>query len=171
MVAKFSGMSTGLLVFTLVHVAISLLGIASGFVVVGGLLSSKRLDRWTKFFLTTTVLTSVTGFGFPVDHFMPSHAVGILSLLALAPAIYALYGRHLAGAWRWIYVVGAVVAQYLNFFVLIVQSFQKLPPLHALAPTQSEPPFAITQLVFLVVFVVLGILAVIKFRPAANVAA
>jgi hypothetical protein len=158
-------MGVGLTIFTLVHVAISLLGIASGFVVIGGMLSAKRFDGWTKFFLTTTVLTSATGFGFPVDRFMPSHAVGILSLLVLSVAIYARYARHMVGAWRWIYVVGAVVAQYLNFFVLIVQSFQKIPPLHALAPTQSEPQFAITQLVFLVMFLVLGILAVIRFRP------
>lgn len=164
-------MSTGLLVYTLVHVAISLLGIGSGFVVIRGMLSGRSLAGWTKFFLATTVLTSVTGFGFPVDHFMPSHALGILSLIVLAVAIYALYSRRLVGAWRWIYVVGAVVAQYLNFFVLIVQSFQKIPPLHALAPTQSEPPFAIAQLICLLVFIVLGIMAVRKFHPAPAVTA
>src|ERR1700693_3488004 len=113
--------------FTLVHVLISLVGIASGLVVLYGLLSAKRLDGWTSLFLITTVLTSVTGFGFPFDHLLPSHKVGIISLVLLAIAILARYALHMAGAWRWIYVVGAVIALYLNVFVLVVQSFEKVP--------------------------------------------
>src|SRR6267378_3688745 len=112
---------------TLVHVVISLAGIFSGLVVLFGLLSGKRLDGWTAFFLATTVATSVTGFFFPVHHFMPSHAVGIISLLVLAVAIYARYGRQLSGPWRKIYVVGAVLALYLNVFVGVVQAFLKVP--------------------------------------------
>jgi len=149
-------------------VAISLLGIGSGFVVIWGLITDKRLDGWTKFFLTTTVLTSVTGFGFPADHFMPSHALGIISLVVLALAVIARYPRQLLGAWRWIYVIAAVAAQYLNFFVLIVQAFQKVPALKATAPTQTEPPFVIAQLAALVLFFLLGIFAVIRFRPGAQ---
>src|ERR1700730_1468667 len=150
--------------YTLFHVIISLLGIFSGLIVVFVLLTGKRLDGWTKFFLVTTVATSVTGFFFPVNHFMPSHGVGILSILVLAVAIYALYSRHLAGAWRKIYVIGATIALYLNVFVGIVQSFQKIPALKALAPTQAEPPFKFTQLTVLVVFAVVAIVAAIKFR-------
>src|SRR2546422_7290377 len=122
--------------FTLVHVMISLVGIVSGFVVVFGLLAGKRLDRWTALFLTSTVATSVTGFGFPFDHLLPSHKVGILSLLVLAVAIIARFVFHLAAAWRGIYVVSAVVALYLNVFVLVVQLFEKVPALRAMAPTQ-----------------------------------
>jgi hypothetical protein len=99
------------------------------------LLARKRLDGWTKFFLITTVATSVTGFGFPLHHFGALHVVGIISLLALAITIYARYPRHLAGAWRWIYVIGAMIALYLNVFVGIVQAFQKIPTLRAIAPT------------------------------------
>ena len=150
--------------YTLFHVIISLLGIFSGLIVVFGMLTGKRLDGWTKFFLVTTVATSVTGFFFPVNHFMPSHGVGILSILVLAVAIYALYSRHLAGAWRKIYVIGATIALYLNVFVGIVQSFQKIPALKALAPTQAEPPFKFTQLTVLVLFAVVAIVAAIKFR-------
>jgi hypothetical protein len=152
--------------FTLIHVAISLIGIGTGFVVLAGLLTDRRLDRWTAAFLTTTVATSVTDFGFPVDHFMPSHAVGIISLVLLAIAIIARYRRQLIGAWRPACVVAAMLAQYLNFFVLIIQLFQKVPALHALALTQSEAPFAVTQLIALAVYVILIILAVIRFRDA-----
>jgi hypothetical protein len=154
--------------YTLVHVVISLVGIASGLVVLYGLLRGRDLDRWTLLFLTTTVLTSVTGFGFPFQRFLPSHAVGIVSLIALALAIYARYPRRLAGAWRRIFVVGAVLSLYLNVFVLVVQLFLKVPALNALAPTQSEPPFQLTQLVFLLLFVVLGVVAVLRFRLPAN---
>lgn len=150
--------------FTLVHVVISLVGIVSGFVVVFGLLAGKRLDGWTALFLTTTVLTSVTGFLLPAHKLLPSHIVGAVSLVVLAFAIFARYVRHLLGAWRWVYVVGATLALYFNVFVLVVQSFLKVPALKALAPTQSEPPFAIAQGVVLILFIVLGTGAVRRFR-------
>lgn len=158
-------MSVGLAAFTVFHVAISLVGIVSGFVVVYDMITSKPPGPWTWTFLMSTVATSLTGFLFPVHHFMPSHGVGILSLLVLPVAIFALYGRHLAGTWRWIFVITAVFAFYLNFFVLIVQAFLKVPALKALAPTQTEPPFKVAQLAGLLLFVVLGVLAVIRFRP------
>jgi hypothetical protein len=150
--------------FTTVHVVLSLVGIFSGFVVLIGLLGGKRLDGLTALFLVSTVLTSVTGFLFPVDHFLPSHGVGIISLVVLAVAILARYAFHLAGAWRWIYVVGAVVALYLNVFVLIAQAFLKVPALKAMAPTQSEPPFLVAQLVVMALFIALGIAAAKRFR-------
>lgn len=151
-------------IYTLIHVVISLVAIFSGFVVLFGLLASKRLDGWTKLFLTTTVLTSVTGFFFPIHHLTPAHTLGIISLLVLAVAIYARYTFHLAGIWRKTYVVTAMIALYLNVFVLVVQLFEKVPTLHALAPTQSEAPFKLTQLVVLVLFVVLTIAAATRFR-------
>jgi hypothetical protein len=151
-------------IFTIIHVLISLLGILSGFVVIYGLHTANPLNGWTEFFLATTVATSVTGFFFPFQRLLPSHIVGIISLVVLALAIYARYYGHFDGAWRWIYVVGVVLAQYLNFFVLIVQCFQKIPALKALAPTQKEPPFKIAQLFFLILFVALGVLAVLKFH-------
>jgi hypothetical protein len=153
--------------FTTIHVIISLIAIATGFVKVFGMLTGNRMARWTAIFLVMTVLTSVTGFGFPFDHFLPSHWVGVVSLVFLAVALFAVYVKHLAGAWRWIYVVSAVVALWFNVFVLIVQSFMKISVLKALAPTQSEPPFQIAQGAALVLFVVLAILAVRQFRPAA----
>jgi hypothetical protein len=158
-------MSTALQAFTIFHVAISLVGILSGFVVIYGLLTAKRLEGWTALFLTMTVLTSVTGFFFPFHGFTPAIAVGIISLVILVVAIYAHYGRQLARSWRWVYVITAVMAQYMNFFVLIVQSFMKVPALHNLAPTQTEPPFKIAQLTALIIFIALGVLGVIKFRP------
>jgi hypothetical protein len=151
---------------TLVHVVISLLGIGSGFVVVFGLLKGERLDGWTAFFLVTTVATSVTGFFFPFTQFTPAHGVGVVSLIALAVAIPARYAWHLAGHWRWVYVVGAVLSLYLNVFVAIVQAFQKISALKALAPTQSELPFLLAQLVALLLFVALGIISTIRFRVA-----
>jgi len=160
------GMSTA--TFTLVHVVLSLVGIFAGLVVVFGMFSSKKLDGLTALFLATTVLTSVTGFFFPFDKILPSHIVGVISLVVLAIAILALYALHLAGPWRWIYVVSAVLALYLNVFVGVVQAFQKLPFLASLAPTQSEPPFLIAQAIVLVIFVVLGIVAVRSFHPAAD---
>jgi hypothetical protein len=158
--------------FTLVHVLISLVAIASGFVVMYGLVAAKRLDSWTSLFLLSTVLTSVTGFFFPIHHFTPAHAFAILSLALLSVAIFARYSRHLAGGWRMTYVVTAVISLYLNVFVLIVQGFQKIPALAALAPTQSELPFLATQLVTLAAFVALGIVAAIRFHnePARLVA-
>jgi hypothetical protein len=152
-------------IYTLVHVATSLVGIAAGFAVLFGLLARKRLDGWTKLFLITTVATSVTGFFFPFHGFTPAIGVGIISSLVLAVAIFARYGRHLAGSWRWIYVVTATIALYLNVFVGIVQAFQKVPALKAIAPTQTEPPFAITQLVVLGLFILIGLVAAIRFRP------
>jgi hypothetical protein len=140
-------------------------GIFAGLVVAFGLLASKSCPGWTAVFLWTTLATSVTGFFFPLHGFTPAIGVGIVSLLILAPVFYARYARKLAGAWRWIYVIGAMLALYLNFFVLIVQSFQKISALHALAPTQAEPPFALAQGAALLLFIVLGVIATIKFRP------
>jgi hypothetical protein len=150
--------------FTIFHVLLSLIGIVAGLVAAYGLLTSKRFDNWTALFLTTTIATSVTGFLFPVHHLMPSHVVGILSLLVLGISVLARYRYKLAGGWRRTYVITAVIALYLNFFVLIVQLFQKTPALRAIAPTQSEPPFAVTQLIVLVLFALLGTLAAIRFR-------
>ena len=152
--------------FTLVHVVISLIGIGSGLLVMYGLLMGKRLDGATAIFLASTVATSVTGFGFAFDHLLPSHKVGILSLMVLAVAIIARYVFHLAAAWRGIYVVCAVVALYLNVFVLVVQLFEKVPALRAMAPTQKEPPFLVAQLVVLGLFVALTIIAAKRFRIA-----
>jgi hypothetical protein len=156
------GMTTS--TFTLIHVLLSLAGIGTGFIVVYGMLTGKRLDGWTAIFMLTTALTSLTGFLFPVEHILPSHIVGLISLVVLAVAIVARYALHLASAWRWIYVVCAVLALYLNSFVAVVQSFLKVPALKALAPTQKEPPFLIAQLAVMVVFIVLGILSVKKFH-------
>jgi hypothetical protein len=157
------GMSISM--FTFVHVVLSVVGILSGFVVLAGMFSSRRLDGWTALFLVTTVLTSVTGFFFPRDHLLPSHIVGILSLLVLALAVIALYIHHLAGVWRWIYVSSALVALYFNVFVAVVQAFQKVSFLHSLAPAQSEPPFLIAQIAVLLIFIALGIFAVRMFHP------
>jgi len=154
--------------FTLLHVVLSLIGIAAGAIVVFGMFSSKRLPGLTALFLATTVLTSVTGFFFPSERLLPSHIVGMLSLVVLAVAMLGLYVYRLAGPWRWIYVAGAVVALYFNVFVGVVQAFLKIPPLTLLAPTQSEPPFVITQVVVLVIFVGLGVVALRSFHPEAS---
>jgi magnesium-transporting ATPase (P-type) len=135
-------------------------------VVLFGLLNGKRLDGWTAVFLATTVATSVTGFGFPFEHLSPAHKVGIISLIVLAVAVLARYAFHLASRWRWIYVISAMIALYLNVFVLIVQCFEKIPALKAMAPTQSEPPFVVSQVVVLTLFVVLTIFAVKRFAGA-----
>ena len=156
------GMS--LATFTLVHVLISLVGIVSGLLVFYGLLTGRRMDGGTALFLTTTVLTSATGYGFPFTHLLPSHIVGAISLVAVAIAIFARYSRHLAGGWRKTYVISAAIALYLNVFVLVVQLFEKVPALHALAPTQKEPPFAIAQLLVMLLFIVLTVFAVKRFR-------
>jgi hypothetical protein len=150
--------------FTLVHVLISLVGIGSGLIVLYGMLTAQPLNRWTAFFLVTTVLTSATGFLFPFEHLLPSHIVGMISLVVLAIAIAARYAFHMERSWRSIYVVTAIVALYLNVFVLVAQSFLKVPALHALAPAGKEPPFLVAQLVVMAVFIVLGIFAVKKFR-------
>jgi len=165
------GMTTS--TFTAFHVLLSIVGIVAGFLVVYGMLHAKRFEGGTAIFLVTTVLTSLTGYLFPFKHLLPSHIVGAISLVVLALAIVARYARHMDGSWRSIYVVSAIVALYLNTFVLVVQSFLKVPALHALAPTQSEPPFLVVQLVVLAIFVVVGIRAVKKFRvePVAEPAA
>jgi hypothetical protein len=160
-----------LALFTLLHVALSLAGIGAGFVVLFGMLTAKRFDGWTKLFLWTTVATSVTGFLFPFHRLLPSHMVGVVSLIVLIIAIRAHSRLHLSGAWRKTYVIAAVTALYLNVFVLVAQLFLKVPALRALAPTQSDPPFQITQLVVLVLFLVLGALAAKRFsrtEPPAN---
>ena len=151
--------------FTLLHVVITLFAIASGLIAVGGMFASNRLPATTAIFLATTVLTSVTGFLFPIQGFTPALGLGTLSCVILAVALVSYYRGHLRGAWRWIYVVTAIAALYFNVFVLIVQSFVKVAALNALAPTQSEPPFMMAQGAGLVIFVLIGIAAVIKFRP------
>jgi hypothetical protein len=151
--------------FTILHTAISLIAIASGLIVLAGMLRARRLPGWTAVFLVTTILTSVTGFMFPISGLTPAIVFGLISIVILVIALAALYLQHLSGAWRWIYVTTALVALYLNVFVLIVQSFQKLPALQKLAPTQSEPPFLIAQAVALIAFLILGAMAARKFRP------
>jgi hypothetical protein len=153
----------GMTLFTFFHVVLSLVGIFSGFTVVLGFLTAKRLGGWAALFLSTTVLTSVTGFLFPFHGFKPSYVVGTISILVLALAIFALYVRQLAGGWRRTYVISSVMALYLNVFVLVVQLFMKVPALNALAPTQSEGPFKLTQLTILALFVLLGIFATMRF--------
>ena len=150
---------------TLLHVVVSLIGIGSGFVVAIGLLKNTRLDGWTSVFLATTVATSVTGFlFFPLEPFLPSHAVGIVSLVLLSLAVWAWYFHRVAGGWRRTYVISALTAQYLNVFVLVVQLFRHVPALKALAPTQAEPPFAAAQLVVLALSILLTTLAVRRFH-------
>jgi hypothetical protein len=151
--------------FTLLHVIISLVGICTGFVVVVGMLKSKGLDAWIVVFLASTALTDLTGYCFHPIIFDPAEIVGFISLSVLAVTAFALYAGHLAGAWRWIYVVGALLGLYLNTFVAVIQSFQKLAFLQQLAPTQKEPPFLIAQALVLAVFIVLGVSAVKRFRP------
>jgi hypothetical protein len=158
-------MSTGLTAFTLFHVAISLIGILTGFIAVFGMISGKRLDGLTAIFLVTTALTSITGFLFPFHGITPGIILGILSLLVLAVAIPARYLKHLAGAWRKIYAITATIALYFNVFVLVAQLFAKVPALHALAPKGNEPPFLISELVVMALFIVLAVAAAIKFHP------
>jgi hypothetical protein len=154
--------------FTMLHVIISLVGIVSGFLVLFGLLGSNRMPGLTALFLLTTILTSLTGFGFPFTALLPSHIIGILSLVLLAIACLALYGMKLSGAWRWIYAVTAMIALYFNIFVLIIQGFLKIPALTALAPGNppSGPAFAVVQGLVLLFFVLVIIGAVRRFRPA-----
>ena len=160
------GMSLATL--TTVHVIISLIGIVSGIIVMVGLLGSNRMPGMTAIFLLFTILTSATGFLFPFAELLPSHMIGILSLVLLAIACLALYVMKLSGLWRWVYVVTAMTSLYLNIFVLVVQAFLKVPALHALAPSvpPSEPPFATIQGIVLVFFVIVIIGAVRRFRPA-----
>mgnify|MGYP003694456387 CR=1 FL=1 len=151
--------------FTTLHVIISLIGIVAGLVVAAQDARRKEARWLDRDFLATTVLTSATGFLFPFNKLLPSHVVGIISLVVLAIALLALYGLHLAGAWRWIYVAAAVLALYLNAFVGVVQSFQKLAFLQPFAPTQTEAPFIVAQVAVLAIFVALGYLAVKRFHP------
>jgi hypothetical protein len=161
------GMS--LATYTLIHVIISLIGIGSGLIVLFGMFGSKQFDGMTALFLATTALTSLTGFGFPFEHVTPGIILGVLSLIVLAIAIPARYSFHMAGKWRSIYVITAVIALYFNCFALVAQSFLKVPSLHALAPTGHEPPFAIAEGILLLLFIVAGILAVKKFHPDAAI--
>jgi len=161
------GMSTS--TYTLLHVLISFIGIGSGMAVMYGFLRAKRLDGITAIFLTTTVLTSVSGFGFRIEHVTPGVIIGVLSLVTLGIAILARYGQRLHGAWRWIYVVTASVALYFNVLVLIVQSFEKVPALKGLAPTQKEPPFLGTQLVVMALFVAATVAGVRRFHTEPGV--
>jgi len=153
---------------TVLHVVISLIGIVSGLVVLSGLFKSQSMPGMTALFLLTTILTNATGFMFPFEKLLPSHIIAIISLVLLAIACFALYGQKLSGAWRSIYVITAVTSLYLNVFVLVIQSFLKIGPLHELAPSvpPSEPPFAVTQGVVLVLFVIAIIASVRRFRPA-----
>jgi hypothetical protein len=151
--------------FTLLHVVISLIAIASGLIAVGGMFASHRLPGTSALFLFTTVMTSVTGFLFPIHGFTPALGVGIISCVILVVALFAYYSKHLRGAWRWIYVVTAITALYFNVFVLVVQSFTKVAALNALAPTHSEPPFVIAEAAVLVIFILVAMIAAIKFRP------
>jgi hypothetical protein len=157
--------------FTLLHVIISLIGIVCGLIVVFGMFGSHRLPGWTALFLLTTVLTSVTGFLFPGSTLTPARIFGIVSLVVLLPTLLALYAFGLRGAARWIYAGGAVVALYLNVFVLVAQAFAKIPVLQPLAPTQSEPPFLAAEAVVLIIFVLLGVAALVKFHPERHAAA
>jgi hypothetical protein len=157
------GLSVG--AFTTLHVIISLIGLAAGAVAVAAMLNDRRPGPWTAVFLCATVLTSATGFLFHSAKIGPPHIVGVLSLIVLAVAIAALYGFHLKGVWRTVYVVTALMALWFNAFVAVVQAFDKIPALHALAPTGSEPPFLVAQLVVLAVFVALGYLATKRFHP------
>ena len=163
-------MILGLPPLVFIHTLISLVGIVTGLVVLRDLWRNDRADRWTNWFLVTTILTSASGFILPAAKFMPSHAVGVLSLVILAIACYARYAKRMAGIWRTGYVLTAVAALYFNVFVLVVQLFLKVPALHELAPQGNEPPFGIAQAVVLVAFVVAGIFAARRFHPmdAAN---
>ena len=150
-----------------VHVLISLAGIAAGFVVAYGMWTNARMDGWTHVFLATTIATCLTGFPLPADRVLPSHVVGVLTLVALAVAIEARYRRHFAGGWRRAYVIAALVALYFNVFVGVVQAFLRIPALRALAPTQAEWPFLVAQLAVVALFVGLGRAALARFHAAA----
>jgi hypothetical protein len=152
-------------IYTIIHTLISLVAIFTGFIVLFGLLAGNRLPGWTKCFLITAVATTVTGFFFPFHGITPAIKLGVISSVVLVVTLYARYGKQLTGAWRWLYAVGAVLTLYFNVFVGIVQSFEKIPALNAMAPTQTEQPFKFTQLSVLVLFIVLGLVAAIRFRP------
>jgi hypothetical protein len=158
-------------IYTIIHTLISLIAIFAGFVVLFAMLSGNRASGWTKWFLITAVATTVTGFFFPFHGVTPAIILGVITVPVFTITIYARYSRRLVGAWRWIYVIGAVMTLYFNLFVLVVQLFQKVPALHAIAPTQTESPFKFTQLTVLVASVLLGIIAVVRFHPESAPAA
>jgi hypothetical protein len=158
------GMSTA--AYTILHVLISLVGIASGFIVLLGLLKGRLPSLWNGLFLVMTILTSVTGFGFPNTKVTPGIVLGVLSLLVLAIALFALYARHLTGGWRCTYAITSMIAQYFNVFVLVAQLFEHVRALHALAPTGTETPFMVAQLLLLILFVVLITAAAKRFRSS-----
>jgi hypothetical protein len=158
-------------IYTIIHTLISLIAIFTGFIVLFGLLGSERLGGWTKWFLTSAVATTVTGFFFPFHGLTPAFTLGSISAVVLAITIYARYPKNLTGPWRWIYVIGAVISLYFNVFVLIVQSFEKIPALHAMAPTQTEQPFKLTQLIALALFFLLTVISVMRFHPERRIAA
>ena len=151
--------------FTFLHVVISLVGIMTGFVVIGLMLQSAPIAGWNAFFLISTILTSVTGYFFPITGLTPAHIVGAISLVILAVALFALYSKKLTGRWRAIYVACVVAALWFNFFVAIAQSFNKFAYLTRFAPTGSEPPFAVAQGIVLILFIILGVAAVRRYRP------
>src|SRR6266567_2493150 len=154
-------------IYTVIHTLISLIAIFTGLIVLFGMIGGERLDGWTKWFLSTAVATTITGFFFPFHGFTPAIGLGIISLPFLALTIFARYPKGLVGPWRWIYVIGAVICLYFNLFVLVVQAFEKIPALHAMAPT--EPPFKLTQLIVLLITVLFGIVAAIRFHPEPRV--
>lgn len=156
----------GITTFTLIHTLLSVIGIFAGLVLAGGWISGKQLEGWSALFLVTTIITNVSGFGFPFVTLLPGHIIGALSLVILAAVLVARYVKQLAGGWRRTYIVGSVVALYFNCFILVVQLFKRIPGLIAAAPTQKEPPFAITQVIVLVLFVWLGRQAVRGMRTA-----
>jgi hypothetical protein len=158
-------MLLGLSPFTWFHTIISLIALVAGFPVLFGLIVGRLRSGWALVFLVTAVATDITGFMFPFDKVLPSHILGVISLVVLALAIFAQYSFHLVGAWRWIYAASIAAAQFFLVFVTIAQAFGKFPALHALAPTQSEPPFAIAEGIALLVFIALGVVAARKFRP------
>ena len=153
--------------FTTLHVVISLIGILTGLIVVWGMLTANKVSSLTFIFLLTTLLTTLTGFLFPITAFTPAIGVGIFSTVVLVVTLLALYVFRLRGPWRWVYVGGAVLALYLNVFVLVVQSFLKVPALNALAPNGNEPPFAVTQGIVLVLFILAGLVSLRRFHPIA----
>jgi len=152
--------------FGLFHTILSVIGIFAGLILAGGLISGKRLEGWSALFLVTTILTNVTGFGFPFVVLLPGHIIGALSLLILPFVLYARYGKDLVGGWNKVYVIGVMVTLWFNAFILVVQLFKRIPALIVSAPTQKEPPFAITQLLVLILFIFLGRAAVKGSRSA-----
>ncbi len=158
------GMSTAL--FTAIHVVLSLIGIATGFILMFGMIGGRKLPSWTVWFFVTNLLTDVTGFLFPFKGITPGIIIGVLSVVVLLLASLSYYVMRLVGTWRARYVISAAVVLYFNVFVLIVQSFEKLPMLKAIAPTQASAPFGITQLCALGLIVLLTFLAFRRFQPA-----